>query len=62
MTPAYVAQAASPFAAALIWQFGGGYDLLEGVLLLCAVLSAAAFALAAFLASRLPPHPRTSAQ
>ncbi len=60
MTPIYAAQAVSPFAAAMIWQFGGGYDLVERVLLLCAVISAAAFALAAFLASKLPPHPRTS--
>jgi MFS family permease len=61
MTPIYAAQAVSPFAAAMIWQFGGGYDLLERVLLLCAVVSAAAFALAAFLASKLPPHARASA-
>ncbi len=61
MTPIYAAQAVSPFAAAMIWQFGGGYDLLERVLLLCAVVSAAAFGLAAFLASRLPPRARTSA-
>jgi hypothetical protein len=60
MTPVYAAQAASPFAAAMIWQFGGGYDLVERVLLLCAVISAAAFALAAFLASRQPPLARTS--
>jgi hypothetical protein len=61
MTPVYAAQAASPFAAALIWQFGGGYDLLQDMLLFCAVLSAAAFALAAFLASRQPPHVGASA-
>jgi hypothetical protein len=36
-------------------------DLLERVLLLWAVVAAAAFALAAFLASRLPPRPRASA-
>lgn len=54
--PVYAAQAASPFAAAMIWQFGGGYDLLERALLLCAVISAAAFALAAFLAPKLPPR------
>jgi MFS family permease len=54
MTPIYAAQAVSPFAAAVIWQIGGGYDLLERVLLLCAVVAAAAFALAAFLASKLP--------
>jgi len=56
MTPVYAAQAVSPFAAAMIWQFGGGYDLLERVLLLCAAVSAAAFALAALLASKPPPH------
>jgi MFS family permease len=61
MTPVYAAQAASPFAAAMIWQLGGGYDLLERVLLLCAAISAATFALAAFLASRLPPRAHTSA-
>jgi len=61
MTPIYAAQAVSPFAAAMIWQFGGGYDLLERVLLLGAVVSAATFALAAFLASKLPPRARTSA-
>jgi len=49
MTPIYAAQAVSPFAAAMIWQIGGGYDLLERALLLCAVVAAAAFALAAFL-------------
>ena len=59
--PVYAAQAASPFAAAMIWQFGGGYDLLARVLLLCAVVSSAAFGLAAFLASKLPPRARTSA-
>jgi hypothetical protein len=61
MTPIYAAQALSPFAAAMIWQFGGGYDVLGRVLLLCAVISAAAFALAALLASRLPPRTHKSA-
>jgi len=61
MTPIYAAQAMSPFAAAMIWQFGGGYDLLERVLLLCAVVSAVAFALAAFLASKLPSRLRPGA-
>jgi MFS family permease len=60
MTPIYAAQAASPFLAAMIWQVGG-YDLLERVLLLCAVASAAAFALAAVLASKLPPRTHGSA-
>ncbi|HZF33964.1 MAG TPA: hypothetical protein VE914_09200, partial [Candidatus Angelobacter sp.] len=61
MTPIYAAQAVSPFAAAMTWQFGGGYDPLERVLLLCAVVSAVAFALAAFLASRLPSRLRPDA-
>ena len=38
MTPIYAAQASSPFAAAMIWQWRGGYDLLERVLLLCTVI------------------------
>lgn len=54
MAPVYAAQAASPFAAALIWQIGGGYGPLESVLLACALASAAAFALAAALAPKLP--------
>jgi MFS family permease len=65
MTPIYAAQAASPLAAAMIWQVGGGYQLLESVLLFAALISAAAFALAAALASRrhtgqsdLPAVPR----
>jgi predicted MFS family arabinose efflux permease len=52
LMPVYAAQAVSPFAAALIWQAGGGYRPLEQALLLCAVLSAAAFALAALAAPR----------
>jgi MFS family permease len=55
MTPIYAAQAASPFAAAMIWQIGGGYHLLGRVLLFTAVISAAAFGLAATLASRSRP-------
>jgi hypothetical protein len=51
MTPIYAAQAASPFAAAMIWQIGGGYHVLERVLLLAALASAVAFALAALLAA-----------
>jgi hypothetical protein len=58
--PVCAAQAVSPFAAAMIWQFGG-YDVLERVLLLCAGVSAVACGLAAFLASNLPPRARTSA-
>jgi MFS family permease len=52
LMPVYAAQAVAPFAAALIWQAGGGYQPLERALLLCALLSAAAFALAALAAPR----------
>ncbi len=54
--PVYAAQAASPFTAAIIWQLGGGYVLVERTLLVCAVAAAAAFALAALFA----PRPRRS--
>jgi len=49
MFPVYIAQALSPFLAAAIWQFDGGYDLLQVLLLLMAALSAVAFMLAARL-------------
>lgn len=52
LMPVYAAQAVSPFAAALIWQVGGGYQPLERALLLSALLSAVAFALAALAAPR----------
>lgn len=45
-TPVQLVQAASPFAAALIWQWSGGYVLLQWLLLLSACLSAITFALA----------------
>ena len=43
--------AAAPFAAAYLWHLGDGYDLLQSVLMAAAVVSALAFALAAWLAS-----------
>lgn len=52
MLPVYVAQASSPLLAAWIWQLRGRYDLLQGVLLVMAGISAAAFALAAGLRPR----------
>jgi MFS family permease len=51
--PVYAAQAIAPFAAAMIWQIGGGYKLLEVVLLLIAIMSVVAFALAALLAPKI---------
>lgn len=45
----YVTQAAAPFLAALLWVYGGGYDLVMWSILGAAVLSAAAFAAAASL-------------
>jgi len=51
--PVYAAQAIAPFAAAVIWQIGGGYKLLEDVLLAIAIVSVAAFALAALLAPKI---------
>ncbi|MGH9314069.1 MAG: MFS transporter [Vicinamibacterales bacterium] len=53
LMPVYAAQAISPFAAAMIWQIGGGYHLVEQVLLSSALVSAVAFALAAILAPKL---------
>jgi MFS family permease len=52
LMPVYAAQAVSPFAAALIWQAAGGYRPVEHALLACALLSAAAFALAALAAPK----------
>jgi MFS family permease len=51
-TPVQLVQAASPFAAALIWQWSGGYALLQWLLLLSACLSAIAFALAVAASKR----------
>jgi len=55
VTPIYAAQAVSPFAAAMIWQAGGGYHLLERVLLSLAFISAVAFASAAVFALKSRP-------
>jgi MFS family permease len=49
MLPVLVAQAAAPFIAAYLWQATGGYGLLQSVLLMAAIVSALAFALAAWL-------------
>ena len=49
MFPVYLAQAGAPLLAALIWQIGGNYDLLELVLLASAAVSAVSFVLAAHL-------------
>jgi MFS family permease len=57
MLPVYIAQAASPFVAAWIWQFRGQYDLLQVVLLGMAALSAAAFLLAARMRPRVVATP-----
>lgn len=56
--PVFAAQAISPFAAAMIWQVGGGYHYLERILLLIALISVATFALAGLLA----PKVRTNRQ
>ncbi len=58
LMPVYAAQAAAPFVAAIIWQVGGGYLLLERLLFLSALLSTAAFTLAAVLAPRRMPGAR----
>jgi MFS family permease len=49
--PVLIAQAASPFIAAHLWQVTGSYGLLQCVLLGAAITSALAFALAAWLAN-----------
>jgi MFS family permease len=50
--PALASQAAAPFIAAYLWQRTGNYDLLQSVLLGASILSALAFALAAWLSGR----------
>ena len=45
-TPVQLVQAASPFVAALLWQWSGGYGALTWVLLACAITSAITFAAA----------------
>ena len=52
LMPVYAAQAASPFAAAMISQFSGGFRPLQAILLLSVVISAIAFSLAALLAPK----------
>lgn len=52
--PVLMAQAAAPFAAALVWEIAGGPDVLIAVLFAFSVLSAAAFLLAARLAAVRP--------
>jgi MFS family permease len=52
LMPVYAAQAASPFAAAMISQLNGGFRPLQVILLLCVTISAVAFALAALLAPK----------
>jgi MFS family permease len=49
MFPVSLAQAGAPLLAAWIWQLHGNYDLLEGVLLVMAAVSAVTFLLAARL-------------
>jgi MFS family permease len=47
--PAQIVQAASPFVAAVLWQWSGDYEVLEFVLLTTASVSALFFGLAAWL-------------
>ena len=56
--PVYAAQAIAPFAAAMIWQIAGDYDLLERVLPAIALTSLTVFALATLLASKLRTETR----
>jgi hypothetical protein len=51
----YVVQAATPFAAALIWQAAGGYDVVLKAVLGAAALSAAAFVAAILWKPRTAP-------
>jgi hypothetical protein len=53
MLPVYLAQAGSPILAAWIWQIHHNYHLLETLLLIAAIVSAASF----LLAARLRPTP-----
>ena len=48
-TPVQIVQAASPFVAALLWQWSGGYELLTYVLLGCCAVSAITFGSAAWI-------------
>ena len=47
--PVQIVQAASPFVAALLWQWSGGYELLTYVLLGCCAVSAITFGSAAWI-------------
>jgi MFS family permease len=60
LMPVYAAQAVSPFAAAMIAQFGGGFRPLQAVLLLSVTVSAIAFSLAALLAPKRRSRMRSS--
>jgi MFS family permease len=55
MLPVLASQAAAPFAAAYLWQLGGGYGLLQSVLMAAAMISALAFALAAWISRKRRP-------
>jgi MFS family permease len=48
-TPVLIVQAASPFVAALLWHWSGGYELLTYVLLGCSGVSAITFGCAAWM-------------
>lgn len=48
-TPVQIVQAASPFVAALLWQWSSGYELLTYVLLACCAVSALTFGSAAWI-------------
>ena len=50
--PVQLTQAASPLAAALLWQWSGNYRSLSFVLLACAIASSAAFGAAAWASGR----------
>jgi hypothetical protein len=62
--PVLVSQAAAPFIAAYIWQSAGDYDPVQSVLLGAAIISALAFALAAWLARswKSPSDPTAEAE
>jgi MFS family permease len=51
-TPVQITQAVTPFLAALIWQWSGGYALVELLLTGAALLSSACFAAAVWLSRR----------
>lgn len=51
-TPVQITQAVTPFLAALLWQWSGGYALVELLLTGAALLSSACFAAAVWLSHR----------